>query len=118
MKVLQTLGDSGRTGLPGSFYYRRTPDGLDIYNPDASSSSNPNLHVYNDKWNDILSSIKEHTSFTLSSQDSDSGLYGILKECGYSNTTDCARIAAILEHEGSIDLNGKGLSPINLVNDM
>lgn len=118
MKVLQTLGASGQTGFPGIFYYRRTPTSIEIFdsrNPDRKA---PSTVIPSSVWEDILREIQNHEpkSFTLSDQEN--GLYAILSDCGVTNTTQRAQIAAILEHEGSIDLNGRNQNPINLVNDM
>lgn len=109
MQVLRTLGSSGRTGSPGIFSYQRTPNGVDIYDKDGNLA----LQISNQDWTNILLAISNVGSFSLSD-----GLYGILDNCGYKNTSDKARIAKILEHEGSISLNGRGNDPINLVNCM
>lgn len=118
MKVLQTLGVSGQTGMPGIFFYRRTAAGIDIYNADATSPSEsvPDIHIPSKDWNAMLKHVAEYSTFTLSGQEN--SLYSILKECGYNQTGEFSRIAAILEHEGSIDLNGRNNSPINLRSDL
>lgn len=111
MQLLRTLGYSGRTGSPGIFFYQRVPQGINIYDKDE----NLDLQISNEKWSEILTAISVEGAFSLSSQN---GLYGILDKCGYKNTSDKARIAKILEHEGSIALNGRGSDPINLFNAM
>lgn len=120
MKVLQTLGSGGRTGMPGIFFYRRAPQGIEIFNKETTnpSQAQPSLTISNQAWKGILDALSNASSFTLSGPIAPDGLYGILKTCGRWNETEMSRIAAILMNEGSINLNGRNDNPINLRSDV
>lgn len=117
MKVLQTLGSSGQSGEPTAFFYRRQPGGVYTKEP----GTNGRVHTFtDDEWQAILAELHGSSrSFSLSE-----GLYSILNRAadraGISHwqAPEKAKIAAILEHEGSIDHAGTGNRPINLISDI
>lgn len=112
MRILQTLGNSIQTQMPGAFFYRRVPSGIEIFNVDGSLTD----EISNNDWRTILTCVSQNSKFTLTG--GSNSLYSILSSCNYTNTTLCSRIAAILEHEGSIDFDGSVNRPINLRSDM
>lgn len=104
MKVLQTLGKHGGQ-QEGVFQYRR--DSRGVYIEPFLETQAP-IHVPNDQWSSILTELEANTTFRLTRSDSDgpSSLYDLIQKNAPSAVSDSHRsyVAAILEHEGSIDL--------------
>ena len=125
MKVLQTLGRHG--GMQeGVFQYKRTPNGLSISTFTAATQAP--IEITNEEWQAILEAIDNATgsSFRLtvpgvtSTNPPYQSLYTLFSTAvptpvGGWNWSDSYRsyIAAILEHEGSIDLYAGALGPQN-----
>jgi hypothetical protein len=104
MKVLQSLGQHGGTQQVAIFQYRRTPQGIEIQSvPDGESFS-----ISTEEWQSMLEKLGQSSraTFPLSGENS---LHGRILEAlpgkGFT-PSHAAKIAAILEHEGSIDHYG------------
>lgn len=116
MKVLQTIGSSGQGNAPTAFFYRRQLDSVYTEEPGTG-----HVHEFTDRqWKEILKELHASSgSFSLSG-----GLYNLLDRAAdnaginHWQTTEKAKIAAILEHEGSIDHCGNINAPINLISDI
>jgi hypothetical protein len=119
MRVLQTLGRHGGTNQEGIFQYRRTARGIFVDGSVGRASSlNPaSILLTHEEWRKILESIAEapQGSFRLSGSDvpapPNQVLYDFISSAVPSpiegwKWTDSWRayVAAILEHEGSVDL--------------
>ncbi|GAB7501422.1 hypothetical protein [Bilophila wadsworthia] len=115
MKGLQTIGTS--KGKPSLFFYRRIVGGIEIFDEKMEHSQ----YIENKHWNILLRRLaKKGESFSLSQERG--SLYRILKNISdkYTlkwSTWEMSRIAAILEHEGSIDFYSGVKGPILLVKD-
>ena len=113
MKVLQTIG--ARAGQqPGIFQYKRTPEGVHI-DSSVGQTANPSvLNFSSEEWDDLLSDLNGKTVYTLSELKDviDGNFRRIYPDF---NGSDAACIAAILEHEGSIDHYGGTSGPSQTV---
>lgn len=107
MKVLQTLGHSGGKEFPREFFYKRAAKGVYIY---ENKNEAPKI-ISHQNWAQLISVIarEERQTFPLSSTDPDEvtihTIIGKFLGNKYYNITPTteACIAAILEHEGTID---------------
>lgn len=102
MKILQSLGQ--RSGTEGVFSYARTAAGIHIIPISAESVTERTLEAV--KWDTLLTLLQNEgsTAFRLTDAEDpkETSLYGIIKTAGFTQAY-CPYIAAILEHEGSID---------------
>jgi hypothetical protein len=125
MRVLQTLGRHRATNQEGIFQYRRDQKGvfIDLSVGQAGSLSAKAIRISHGGWRGILKAFadKSMTTFRLTAANASGrpprqSVYTTLKKSGVlpKNTVTgapvpwrdpyCAAIAAILEHEGSLDL--------------
>ncbi|WP_027711499.1 hypothetical protein [Dickeya chrysanthemi] len=107
MKVLQTLGAYNKNGQVGIFQYRRVASGVEInpmYTPGKKQLSQ--VVIPHDKWTAMLANLstlqKKVNGLTPLKKVLSNALRGIP---GIHNNHMPA-VAAILEHEGSIDHYG------------
>lgn len=136
MKVLQTLGRHQANGQEGIFQYRRTPDGVVIDSSVGQANLNPaTFTLTSNEWQAILTAIRAAgTTYRLTRTNTPDpprlSLYDMISNAvpnpaGGWVWTDSHRsyVAAILEHEGSIDhyagtLGGGHTTPIILAHDV
>lgn len=106
MKVLQTLGVHASTQQPGIFQYKRDQKGVYIDLRVGQTESKDTFYIDHDTWAGLLKVIDDggRKTFPLSGDDS---LYSRIKGA-VAELTDShvSCIAAILEHEGSVDHYG------------
>ena len=104
MKVLQSLGQHGGTQQVAVFQYRRNPAGVEVQSVPAGDS----FCISAQEWQSMLGKLAQSSraTFPLSGEDSlHSRILEALPGKGF-NPSHAAKIAAILEHEGSIDHYG------------
>lgn len=102
MKVLQTLGVHGATGQAGIFQYRRGHNGIEIDLTIGFSNAGSKTTVTHTQWESLLQALKQlnTTVWDLS------GLRTFIQTTVGTDGSTASAIAAILEHEGSMDLYG------------
>ncbi|MFQ2548458.1 hypothetical protein ACK305_14370 [Aeromonas caviae] len=101
MKVLQTLGVHGPTQQAGIFQYKRTSTGVHIDTTVGQAADAGTMDIPADNWGQMIDAISERKG-VHSLQD----LKGIISEQLGVDGTGAAAVAAILEHEGSVDHYG------------
>lgn len=104
MKVLQSLGQHGGTQKVAVFQYRRTPNGVEI----ESVPEGDSISISAQEWQSMLDKLAQSLrgTFPLSGEDSlHSRILDALPGKGF-NPSHAAKIAAVLEHEGSVDHYG------------
>ncbi|MBP2835687.1 hypothetical protein [Dickeya parazeae] len=101
MKVLQTLGVHGSTGQAGIFQYRRTAQGIEIDSSIGFSSTGGRTIILHQSWINLLITFSQQNSvWDLSS------LRTYIQNYLSVDGSTASAVAAILEHEGSMDLYG------------
>jgi hypothetical protein len=115
MKVLQTLGAHGATDHVGIFQYRRFSGGIDLW-PSYKQGGKilKRIIISHQKWQDLLDDIAKMSEKSLSLDSLKAKIYESLKGTTGLQKNHCPSIAAILEHEGSIDLYGSRAGAIIL----
>lgn len=119
MKVLQTLGRHSQAE-EGIFAYRRTVKGVEISAMGTANLNPKTVVITHDEWATILKAVSGDNLYRLS--ESSSGdppkaelhvtIMKSFKPNGWAwETSRAAYVAAILEHEGSVDLYGGGGGP-------
>ena len=132
MRVLQTLGRHKLTNQEGIFQYRRDHDGVYLDFSVGLTTSLPAtaIRFAHAQWTSILTAFANQPNTTFRLTASNAGqvppfqsVYDTLKNCGTSPTdaaaggnvawhdSYCAAVAAVLEHEGSLDLYAGPLGP-------
>ena len=128
MKVLQTLGRYGG-GQEGIFQYRRTKDGVVIDSSVGQATLHPSqIQITTQEWCDIISALNQnqHSTFRLTGKapfntPPHQSVWEIVKQalpnpCGgwKWHQSWASYVAAILEHEGTLDLYHGPLGNNNL----
>lgn len=121
MKVLETLGRHQPTQQKGIFQYRRTQAGVQIDTTVGQAPSAQPLGIVtipHQEWNQILDAIAVAQNNTFRIQASATGnnpqqdLNTIIQNAAPTargNTSVTSYVAAILEHEGTVELYGGSL---------
>ncbi|SKA79314.1 hypothetical protein SAMN03097719_3216 [Pantoea ananatis] len=115
MKVLQTLGSwQGAGSKAGVFKYRRYEKGIDLipYN----NSRLPPIIITHSSWEVLLVDLSSLKNKTISLDDLKDEIKTSLSKTMKISQNHTPAIAAILEHEGSVDHygGGKGGAKISL----
>lgn len=115
MKVLQTLGAHGATDHVGIFQYRRFSGGIDLW-PAYKQNGKilKRILIPHHKWQELLDDIANMPEKSLSLDSLKTKISESLKGTTGFQTNHSPSIAAILEHEGAIDLYGSRAGAIIL----
>ncbi|WJY13618.1 hypothetical protein PCO82_06700 [Pectobacteriaceae bacterium CE90] len=101
MKVLQTLGVHGATGQAGIFQYRRTGNGIEVDLSIGFSNTAGRVVISHQDWERLLYDfLQQNSVWDLSS------LRSFIQTRLTVDGSTASAVAAILEHEGSMDLYG------------
>jgi hypothetical protein len=129
MRVLQSLGEASKTVQAGVFQYRRTDVGveLDLSIGQAPSVLQPKVLISHRDWVMLLRAfVGGKKVFRLTRKAGKASVYDRVEQVFRTlpscsgvawNDSYAACIAAILEHEGSLDLHGGRSGPIHLKRD-
>jgi hypothetical protein len=119
MKVLQTLGRHASVS-EGIFAYRRARGGVEITAMGTNQQAGQTISISHADWGAILHAVGGANLYRLSTTASNDPpvevlhdtIMGAFAPVGWTwNTSWAAYVAAILEHEGSVDLYGGGGGP-------
>jgi len=115
MKVLQTLGAHGRTDHVGIFQYRRFDGGIDLW-PTYKEGGKvlKRINITHQKWQDLLKDVASIPGKSISLSSLRDVIYNSLKGTTGLHKNHSPAVAAILEHEGAIDLYGSVAGAIML----
>lgn len=101
MKVLQTLGVHAPTRQAGIFQYKRTSTGVHIDTTVGQAAEGGTYFILNDAWGAMIAALSSGGVVNTLQE-----LKGIISAQLGVDGTGAAAVAAILEHEGSIDHYG------------
>ncbi|EMG7908829.1 hypothetical protein ABKT78_02090 [Enterobacter ludwigii] len=115
MKVLQTLGAHGKSNHVGIFQYRRFVNGVDIW-PSYKIGNRllARILISHSDWDRLLAHVGSLTKHHYTLTDLKTEICKCLKGVTDFHTNHGPAIAAILEHEGTIDHYGGKSAAINL----
>ncbi len=107
MKVLQTLGAHNKSGMVGVFQYRRIESGVEI-NPMYYRGNRqlPQVIIPHDNWVDMLKHLAKIQKRVNGLTPLKTELRKALRGVPNIHANHMPAVAAILEHEGSIDHYG------------
>lgn len=110
MQILKTLGQYSGRNHP--FYYKRTVNGIYIRGPIDGTSEPKEYVITHEDWISILTYIDSMERKTFRIRDGEQDIESIVRECTDIKTSSMgAYVAAILVHEGSMELYSGGLGP-------
>lgn len=107
MKVLQTLGPYNKDSQVGIFQYRRVSAGVEIIPIDQIGKNSLNsVIIPHDNWLEMLSELAGDTNTVHGLTALKNNLKKYLGKVTGLHNNHMPAVAAILEHEGSIDHYG------------